>query len=318
MKKLLLGAISLVLMTATACGADRAEEFRQGIPRAETVALVLPARTSQPLSGEGTRRDGLEGQTSDFYRLTREVTVFVNGGTAAVLNLVARITTYPATTVANDSAVWGPHTDPLSPNTWKLTVSRTAPNTYSYRLEGKAKTEADSAYRAVLSGSHLAQGENLGAGRFTIDWNLAHQLPEHGVHVGMANVTYSRPSLAGTTQVDAQFNQVNDARTGALLDASYRYASTPGQGGAFEFQSLSDLVTGAALETGNIKSRWQESGAGRADVQVTGGDVSSPVTINECWDSSFASRYLHTSFSPALNYGAESVCAFATAEYSSL
>jgi hypothetical protein len=39
------------------------------------------------------------------------------------------------------------------------------------------------------------------------------------------------------------------------------------------------------------------------------------VTLNECWDSGFASRYQHTSFAPSLDYGAESVCAFTTAQY---
>ncbi|MDP1824756.1 MAG: hypothetical protein Q8L48_15985 [Archangium sp.] len=314
MKTLMLGLLVLV----SACGVDKADDFRKGLPQAGDVALKLPAKSSQPLTSVSTRRDGLEGQTSDFYRLTRETTVFVNTGTAAVLTLVEKIVQYPATTVGQDSAVWGPHTEALSPNTWKLTVTRTATDTYSYLLEGKGKTEADSAYRAVLSGNHVTMGQNLGTGSFLIDWDLNRQLPENANNFGTVAVTYSRTSATATTQIDAQFTQVRHGTVEPLVDAQYRYWSTPNQGGSFEFQLQKDLVTGAALETGKIKSRWLESGAGRADAQVSGGDLSAPVTMNECWDSGFLSRFQDTSFSPALNYGAATACAFGTAEYPSL
>lgn len=314
MKKLMLGLLVLV----SACGVDKADDFRKGVPRSGDVALKLPAKSGQPLTGVSTRRDGLEGQTSDFYRLTRETTVFVNTGTAAVLTLVEKIVQYPATTVGQDSAVWGPHTEALSPNTWKLTVTRTATDTYSYLLEGKGKAEADSAYRVVLSGNHATMGQNLGTGSFLIDWDLNRQLPEHADNFGTVAVTYSRTSATATTQIDAQFTQVRHGTVEPLVDAQYRYWSTPNQGGSFEFQIQKDLVTGAALENGKIKSRWLESGAGRADAQVSGGDLSAPVTMNECWDSGFLSRFQDTSFSPALNYGVATACAFGTAEYPSL
>jgi len=46
--------------------------------------------------------------------------------------------------------------------------------------------------------------------------------------------------------------------------------------------------------------------------------VTSPVTIAECWDAGFASRFLNASYAPSTSYGTESLCAFATAEYASL
>ena len=42
------------------------------------------------------------------------------------------------------------------------------------------------------------------------------------------------------------------------------------------------------------------------------------VTINECWDSGFLSRFLDASYAPSLNYGAQTACAFGTPEYPSL
>ncbi len=316
MKKLMLGAM---LVVVSACGVDKADDFRKGIPQAGDVALKLPAKASQPLTSTGTRRDGLEGQTSDFYKLTRQVTVFVNTGTAATLTLVEKIVQHPATTTSADTATWGPHTEPLSPNTWKLTVVRTAPDTYTYSLEGKGKNEADAAYRVVLSGNHVNLGSNLGTGSFLIDWDKDRQLPENANNFGTVTVTYARTSATATTQIDADFVQVRHGTTDPLLDAQYRYWATPGQGGAFEFQLAKDFVaTTAALESGKIKSRWLETGAGRADTRLSGGDLAAPVTINECWDSDFLSRFQNASYSPSLNYGAETVCAFATAEYASL
>ena len=202
MKKVMLSMLVLV----SACGVDKADAFRKGIPQSGDVALKLPAKSGQPLSGVSTRRDGLEGQTSDFYRLTRETTVFVNTATASVLGLVEKIVQNPATSVGTDSAVWGPHTEPLSPNTWKLTVVRTAPETYSYTLEGKGKTEADAAYRVVLSGNHVNLGQNLGTGSFLIDWDKDRQLPENANNFGTVTVTYARTSATATTQIDAAFD----------------------------------------------------------------------------------------------------------------
>lgn len=315
MKKLLLGS---ALLLSTACGVDRADAFRQAVPRAKDVALSVPSKAGQPLTGPGTRRDGLEGERAYFYAVTRAVTLVVNGATAAVLNLVENITRYPATTVGEDSAVWGPHTDPLSPNTWKLTVTRTAPDTYSYVLEGKGKTEGDSAYRVVLSGSHQATGAHLGQGTFLLDFDRAQELPEHGKDVGAVAVTYARPSLTSTVQVDAAFTQVLDEETGQRTDAAYRFWQTPGQGGRFEFAQHKDMVIGAALERLSVTSRWLESGAGRSDVSLSGGELATPATANECWDADFLSRWAAATFDPKLNWGAASSCAFTAAEYTSL
>ena len=310
-----------VAVVGAACGVDQAQDFRNGFPKADEVALKVPGGASQqPLSGSSTRRDGLEGDVSMFYVFTRGVSVLVNGGVGLTLALVGNIVEYPPTTLTQDQAVWGPHTDALSPNTWRFTVTRTAPNEYAYALEGKAKTEADSAYRVVLSGAHVHTGHKLGTGTFLVDFDAAQTLPEHGREVGRVQVEYGRPSAASTTVVDAHFDDVRDEDTGALVDASYRYREYPGNGGALEFQLNKDVVTsGPALEVVTVKSRWQQSGAGRSDARVSGGDVpGQSATLNECWDSGFRSRYAAASFDPTLGWGAEAACAFATAEYSTL
>ncbi len=72
----------------------------------------------------------------------------------------------------------------------------------------------------------------------------------------------------------------------------------------------------------SVHSRWMETGDGRTDVQVTGGDVGTVVdTSSECWDSNFSSVYSALSYDPSdptVDWGAESSCAFASAAFVSL
>ncbi len=309
---------ALCFLTLAACGADRADSFRQGLPSQNAVKLAVPGQ-GQALTAAGQRSDPLEGQKAEYYALTRGVSLGVNGATASVLTLVEKIVRNPPTSVQDQNvAIWGPHTDALSPVTWKLTVKRTAPNQHSYILEGKGKTEADSAFRGVLSGTHLSTGVDLGSGTFLIDFDAAQTLPEHGNEIGTAMIDYSRVSSTSEASVTATFVGVRDDASGQRVNATYKYVEQPGQGGSLDFTMNKNAIGGPAIEALSIRSRWTQSGTGRADVRGVGGDLTTPVTINECWDAGFLSRYFLTSFDPTKNYGQATACAFATAEYTSL
>lgn len=323
-KSLLCAALML-----TACGRNSTEgdAFREGLPSQETVEVKAPAKAGQGLEVEAQAKGG----QSDTYAWTRGATVVVNGGTAWVLTLLEKITEHTPTSLADKTAVWGPHTEALSPNTWKLTVTQTAEHGYSYVLEAKAKSAADSEYKVILSGSHTvavdANGQrkkHFGSGSFLIDWDAAQTLPEHDNQVGRAEIRYARPDAASAVTVEADFRQVRDAdRPGTRVDADYRYKATPGAGGEFDFAVDKNIDRGTdrtAIEHLTIKSRWQQDGAGRSDVQASGGDLGDQkASISECWDSNFASQVLLISYAPFFNYGTEATeCAFSTAVYSSL
>ncbi|WP_375772461.1 hypothetical protein NR798_16750 [Archangium gephyra] len=327
-KSLLISALLLA-----GCGRmDREEEFRSVLPTKEMVEVKTPEKSGQALtSAEAVQGQG-QGDLSELYKLTRGTTLFVNGGTLLVLGLVDAVTEHRPTTLTEDTAVWGPHTEPLARNTWKLTVKKTGENTYSYTVSAKAKEAQDSAFVDVITGTHTAAvdaaGEPMkgfGEGEFTLDWDKAATLPEHDTNVGRFTVKYSREDEKSAATVDAAFRQVRDENDASKrVDADYRYAATPTQGGQFDFKLVQDWFKkegSAAKETLTIKSRWLESGAGRSDVELTGGDLGAEsATANECWDTAFASRYLYASYTvPRLQYGIEaSDCAFATASYSSL
>lgn len=318
MKRLLVAALAVTL---TGCGFGnwgRPSDFKDGVPQADDVKLQVPDSSAQPLSGEGTRKDGLQGEQADLYKVTRAVTVMVNGGTVAVLGLIGLIVKETPTTQTQDSATWGPYTDSLSPNTWRLVVTRVAPDDYTYSLEGRGKNEPDSAFRAVLTGAHKHLGDNLGQGTFLLDWDVAKTLPEHGAEVGKADFTYSRVSTSAEAKIEVAFHQVKDQESGQLVDANYLYKKRPNNGGNFEFTLKKNMVVGTALENITINSRWAESGAGRSDVKLKGGDLATEATASECWDSNFLSTFLDLSYDPSKNYGQNSACNFQSAEYSQL
>jgi hypothetical protein len=316
------------------CKLDDGDEFRDGVPRRDTVALNVPgASASGALTAEGAVTSALLGEQADTYRTTRDITAIVNGGTYAVLTLVKTIVDFPATSVKGDTAVWGPHTEPLSPNTWRLTVTRLAPQMFHWLLEARAKAASDDAFLDIIEGTHTsALGpdgrpmEGFGSGSFTVDWNNAQMLPEHDATVGRATFTYARLSPAAVVTVDVDFKGIRDDKTGEIHDAVYRYSATPGNGGDLKYASDQDFVPDPAMidmakEHFTVHSRWQETGAGRCDVLVTGGDLPAlGITVNEseCWDSNFASVFSVVSYDATKDWGAESSCAFTPAEYAGL
>ncbi len=332
-------ALCGALVGAVGCGKSGDGEFEGSTPTKETVALELPsAAANAPAtahsSGLSVRGGALLGTIAKDYVLTATVVGVVNGATAAILNLVRDITDYPPTTVSGDTAVWGPGTDPLSANTYRLTVTRTAPHVFTYHLDGKGKNAPDSAFVTVLSGTHTraldASGgvmKGFGTGDFTLDFDAAATLPQHDDNVGQIACQYARPSPTETTTINVTFTGVQDhcdpascQTSGQIFDAVYAYSATPGSGGDLQYADVKNyLPASSAQETLEIHSRWLQTGAGRTDMQLSGGDVGATAqTSSECWDANFLSVYSDTTYDPTLDWGVESSCAFSTASYASL
>jgi hypothetical protein len=337
-----MGMTTLVL-AGSGCRKTQDDAFRGGVPTREAVVLHLPGApddgggattaTTTTSASTSTIHSALVGQQADTYTVTRDVTAIVNGGTWAVLTLVRTIVDYPATTVSTDAAVWGPYTDALSPNTWRLSVTRTQPHEYAWLLEARAKTESNDAFRTIISGDHMAAVdaqddpiEGFGNGTFAIDWDAAATLPEHDTNVGKAAFTYSRLTPTAVVTVAVDFTGIQDQTTKEIFNAVYRYSSAPGQGGSLSYAEDKDNFpgpgpTGTAKEHFTIDSRWTEAGVGRCDFEDQGGDLKTVAHGSECWDASFASVYRNLDYSSAAtdNWGAETSCtAFPMALYSSL
>jgi hypothetical protein len=327
------------LAAVAGCGKGDDGAFNDSVPTQDNVALVVPAAataaapaaSSSSLSVKG---GALEGQLAADYVLTATVVTVVNTATANILGLVKAITEYPATSAQGDTAVWGPWTDPLSADTYRLTVTRNAPHVFTYALDGKGKTDPDTSFVTVLSGTHTqaldASGQvmaGFGSGNFTLNFDAADTLPQHDSNVGQIAIQYSRLSPTATVSINVTFTGVQDncdpsgcSTSGQIFDAVYQYSATPGSGGDLQYADAKNYVaTTAAKETLEIHSRWLETGAGRTDMQLSGGDLGSTVqTSSECWDSNFASVYSDTTYDSTKDWGMESACAFIPAAYASL
>jgi hypothetical protein len=316
--------------TIMGCGApgseeaSKADQFRNGVPRAATVTMSVPgsAGSGQALTVE-SQSQALLGDTAEWYTTTRGVTTVVNGGALAVGGLVDLIIKYPPTSTTQDQAVWGPWADPLDPVAWKVTVTRVAEHIYQYTFEGQPRTDPSAAFVTVLSGTHTpalnAQGlevEGFGDGSFTLDWDARATLPQPDGNVGKADYSYSHPGVGQPVSIKAQFRQVKDDNNpGNLNDADYAFSQQPGGPGSMDFVLTTPTTATQVGGRGVVRSRWQFSGAGRSDVQITPADSTTSVVVSECWDQNYASVY---KLGVGDSWGAESSCVFPTAEYSTL
>ncbi len=313
-----------LIATLAGCGQSTDGDdqgFRNGVPRAETVQMNVPGGSAQALTLKTTSQ-ALLGEVAEYYKVTRAITGVVNGAALAVGGLVRLVLIHPPTSVTADQAVWGPWEDPLDPVAWRVTVTRVAEHQYQYRFDGRPRTQPDADFVTVLSGTHspgLVGGvevERLGAGSFTLDWDARARLPQPNPdEVGKVSYIYSHASDNGEVTIQAAFRQVKDEDTQLLADADYLFVREPSGAGSMDFV----YTVPTALKAGGravVRSRWQHTGAGRADTQVraTNGDTAS---LSECWNENYASVYKKT-WLGGDNWGSETDCAFPTAEYSTL
>ena len=77
-----------------------------------------------------------------------------------------------------------------------------------------------------------------------------------------------------------------------------------------------EVESDGANESVSENSRWDTTGAGRADVRMTGGDFGSTVILaSQCWSSQFAQTFYTDSVNYQPTAGDASTCAFAQAQF---
>jgi hypothetical protein len=320
----------VALVPACQSAADRAEDFRGGVPTEESLTATMPG-TGRALTIERAS-NVLQGATAESYRLTYGVTRIINGGALFVGGLVKAVLRLAPTSLSSDTAVWGPWTGDLEPVTWKLTITRVAEHQFRYSFDGQPRGNAAAPYVTVLGGTHTVPVDShgnvvqgFGSGSFTLDWDARATLPRpRAREVGKAAYTYSHLPGAATT-VGARFNQVLD-ENGRLVDLDYAYvyhdyAYGDQLGGTGSMDFVDSGVAQHSMAGGRwaVRSRWSATGAGRTDARATVDPLAGALTASECWSDSFASTFLVRSWEPAAGYGAEATdCTFTAAEHSQL
>jgi hypothetical protein len=296
-------------LAAAACvqpqsGAD-GQAIRHALPTADGVKIEVP---------EGASYRAL-GELADYYVVTRNVSRDLNGGAAWVLILVHTIVQFPATSVDGDTYTWGPWSDTLDPAEYRLVVTELADGSYDWRFDGRSKTVAGAEFLTVISGNAVPGADpHRGTGTFLLDFDAAEEVnPVDNDARGTVEIAYD---LENRDDTPATLTMVIDSRDdhGNPVHFDYSYARNLDGSGDLVFGIHADLDDeGGAAENATIRSRWLPTGAGRADVRVSDGDLGAGVTVtaSECWNELFRRVFYADSEEWMPTEGDEADCAYA-------
>jgi len=303
----------LTLVVCAGCGGTvpaSSESFLTALPSRQTLEVTAP--TARAPAALAASSESALGETASLYVLTRQMTAQVNGIVGGALDTLGDIARTPPAAISNDSAVWGPFTQPLSPVAARLLVTRVAPGSHRFVLQLRPRSGQDDDFEPFLEGASTgAEPGGPSQGTLSLDLALAHRLDpvanavEGHVIAGWTVVPAGRQVQVhlGEVHVGTDPTTTADILSSLLADGS----------GSLIFDAEANLVGGPeALEVGKVGSRWNPTGAGRADVEVQGGDAADGGQITECWDASFVRVYAQ-GVSPDGGAGSEgdpAACAF--------
>ncbi len=288
-----------LFLLATACEQPSSGEdaIRRALPTADQLAVELPTQEGTPVA---------LGAIAETYVWTRMTTQGLNGLTAIILGTVHAVVELPPTSVSGNTYVWGPGSDALDPAEWRLTVVALDEQTYDWQLHGRPKGETGE-FTLVLDG-HAVAG-NIDSGTFHFDLDALHELDPIANPDAQGQADFAYDIEPGN------FSMVEVSLENADADAHYRYDEAEDGSGSFQFSFATDIDNNdSALEQAEIRSRWMASGAGRADVRATGGDLAeNSVEFSQCWSTAFKSVYedFDLSTGQSATAGDASACAFA-------
>jgi hypothetical protein len=237
------------------------------------------------------------------------VTDGVDFVTGVILTSVWIVVHTPPASIDDHQATWGPGSgDALSPVVWRLRVTEIEPGVFDYELDGrpKASTSEDD-FLAVLKGRGYGKlHPEHKNGWFSIDNDAARTLdPARSHDHGTTKITHHMSTSPATIAVEIRPTPAPD-----WLDIAVTHRSD-GSGDV----DVSGLVDVEAAKDGRpedvvIHSRWATSGAGRADVQISGGDAPVLVKASECWSTAFSRVYYTDNVGLEPPVGDASSCAF--------
>lgn len=299
--------------------------FREVLPTAQDVKLDVPvgdaASTTQALPalspGLVIQDANGAGQFAQFYTLTRQLFDLTNVGTAWVLGMVWTVVQFQPTTISDSTATWGPWSESLHPAEWRFQISELSDGAYTYVLEGRAKG-SDDPFEAVLTGDGFDKTSGShGKGTFTFNHDVANKLDPARLLAeksdGTITVTYDLRALP--TRIQVETRPSSDER---WYDIEVTRETSGG--GRVDLSGSMNIegTTSASLEDLVMHSRWDVSGAGRADAVVSGGDLSElndALKLSECWSEKFSRVYYKDNYETQPTVGEESSCAFQGAEH---
>lgn len=307
---------------------DDVSKFQEAIPQADHVKVAGPedAQGGSSSAGQNIQADEpwANGPWAKYYGFTRHVRKGVNQVAGVVLGSVWIIVHTHPTSVDEKEATWGPWTDSLEPVTYRFRVTEVGQKQYEYRLEGRPKgSSSDADYKTVLLGKGCGKGHpNHGDGDFSIDLDVAHELDPFNVdpeETGKIKIVHDLPPDI-TSNLFSQPRTITAEVTPSHTDAWFTVTSKSAADGTgtLKVDAFTDADDSNMTQKEDISilSQWNGTGAGRADITLTGGDVPADpgkVTAVECWGSDFYRVYYTDSINYEATEGEASACAFSSA-----
>ena len=237
-----------------------------------------------------------------------------NAGIADVLAGLDEITSFqPTWTPSTRTALWGPWLDDgLYGQLW---MRGDLDGTYQWALQIRDEDSGDTDWVDAITGRvEAGASADASSGRMQIDYTaIAGEGAGDGESGSVALQYDLRPDGAEVTMAVGQFS--DDGSVPA--DGRVHYDYDP-SGGLFDFEAVGEAEEGgdgSTLETMSVRSRWDATGAGRADAQVTGGSVG-PLTYSEteCWDAAYTVVFWENNAEMERS-GDASDCAFSDASF---
>jgi hypothetical protein len=304
-----LGAMVGMAQLGCVASLDDGERFREPIPEASEVSLALPGGTAAASETETLAYAG-DADRAKFYEFTRAVSDGVDGVTRAILGSIWIVVHTRPTTVSAHQATWGPGADnALAPVVWRLTVTEVSDGVFDYQLDGRPKgSTAEADYLSVLKGrGHGRSHPEHRNGSFVVDHDNAKTLdPARNRDQGTTKIEHHLSAWPASLAV-----AIRPTPAPRWTDITVTHQKDGS--GAVDVNALTDVEDknkDGNLEDVVMHNRWAKDGAGRADVQISGGSVPMLVKATECWSTTFTRSYYTDSAGLAPTEGDPASCAF--------
>jgi predicted RecA/RadA family phage recombinase len=267
--------------------------------------------------GSSLRVAGLGGGSTDyasFYEFTRQIADGVDDGTFQIVSAIAAVTSYPPSSVNDAEATWGPGGDALDPVNWRVTVTQVGTGEFDYEVDGRPHGDTNDAdFKAIVTGHGYGKSHpSYRSGTLTVFGDVLAALDPTQSSGGTAKITYDARTLPRTVTADITTSD----GSGQWYDASVTHAADGS--GVLVLTALADVSNpkDGKNESVDENSRWDPSGAGRADIEMSGGDFGSTVVkASQCWSTTFAQSYYTDNVSYQPTAGDPAACVFAQAQF---
>ena len=289
--------------------------FLKALPRGLEIDVPDEAdKTVRGLSPAQATEDG----PAQYYREMVRTATAVNEGIFEVLGVLEEITAAPATIRDGTRRAWGPfepppneQSDPERPIEILLVVDRIDTSTIVKFTTESPEEEVDSFYQygvnvrrvgssewqSVVNGTTvlLSAEEDQASGDLCINFDEIRPFDPKEDAKGVFCVRYDFRNQIEVIELAA----IGDAQKGNLFAdpaVEFTYLRRPDNSGRFFFSVRGNAFGTPDPEVFNILVRWIDNLAGRADVEVCGGDVPTGQGLYaaECWNTNFRRTWLLT------------------------